>query len=390
MLLPSLHTDHVTANTLRATTYNYRVLQLAPYSLIPGFIGHQTERSFPNGSLAWTDNYVRDFDLIGFPYSLLSSVASAGLNLVHAMIPARDLSEFALLPASTVQFWMRWLDWPTQHRSELDAAIPILAAPASGGPDGWVTMEPSGRYGHFFLFNPYHRQHNASLLMTDALLLRAPLPGAAGIWLLTEEYPRQRVVSAFQYGETVTLNVDGDSATVYELRYEHWPSVAPGTRVLVGVSGIATVVNASTLRVAGVEGEAGTVSGPVRVLFPSRSEAAAVNRVTVNGVSVAFTAVDNAVALAGPLSFPGLYLPRAAPVGSVPDGFTGGKWTATVQVSAALLAQLALRRATYPHRVDCGRAGGRLAGAASAAALRRHPAPARGVEPDSTAGRGGH
>ena len=35
---------------------------------------------------------------MGFSYSLLSNIATAGLNLIHTFIPARDLEEFYLFP----------------------------------------------------------------------------------------------------------------------------------------------------------------------------------------------------------------------------------------------------------------------------------------------------
>lgn len=41
---------------------------------------------------------------MGFEYSLLSSIATAGLNNVFAMIPARDPAEFDLLPQAVINF----------------------------------------------------------------------------------------------------------------------------------------------------------------------------------------------------------------------------------------------------------------------------------------------
>ena len=213
MLLPTLHTDHNTANTVRSVNYNYRVYQLAPYAVIPGFINHQTERSFPNGTMAWSDLNVRDFDVMGFPYSLLSSVASAGLSLVNTLLPARDVSEFALFPASMVQFWKEWLDWPTLHMVELNAAIPIRP-PGMDQVDGWVTMEPSGWFGHLFLFNPNYPATNLTLVMTDALLLQPPPLGVMGAWLLSEVYPRPAALSTFQWGDTLNLTLDGQRHSV--------------------------------------------------------------------------------------------------------------------------------------------------------------------------------
>ena len=42
----------------------------------------------------------RDFDLLGYRYSLLSSIATGGLNNVMCYLPARDAEEFAKLPAA--------------------------------------------------------------------------------------------------------------------------------------------------------------------------------------------------------------------------------------------------------------------------------------------------
>ena len=328
---------------LRGVNWNYRIMQLAPYATIPGFIGHQTERSYPNGSLAWSDSYIRDFDLMGFPYSLLSTVASAGLNLVHTMLPARDLREYALLPASALSFWKQWLDWPTQHRAELEQAIP-LSAPGIDQVDGWVTMQPNGWLGHVFLFNPNLPRLNATLVMTDAMLLRPP-PLQLGTFLLSEVYPRPAVLRTFQYGDTVNFTLDGDSATVYELRLVLWAAM-PGP-TLVGAAGVVQVMG-DTLRVDGVSGEAGTSSGPVNVFMRRASDASAIQVVLVNGVSVSFGVSGNEVAIEQSLSFPGMYLPRSAQLGTVPPHFVGGAYSVPVRVSQELLDQLSLRAASYP------------------------------------------
>ncbi len=95
---------------------SYRQQQFQPMSRVPGFIFHQTERSDSKG-LSWTgkmklavhvslctDLYLRDFDFMGHEYSLLASIASAGLNNVFAMIPARDPGEFSDMPQSVIDF----------------------------------------------------------------------------------------------------------------------------------------------------------------------------------------------------------------------------------------------------------------------------------------------
>eukprot|EP00051_Salpingoeca_urceolata_P016581 m.221615 g.221615 ORF g.221615 m.221615 type:complete len:214 (+) comp18720_c0_seq6:166-807(+) len=96
--VPSLHTDHVAGDHVRGVNYIFSMGQLLPQERVPGFIFHQTERTNDNGSMPCTrgdhgicfDSNARDFDLLGYQYSLLSSIATAGLNNVHCMIPARD------------------------------------------------------------------------------------------------------------------------------------------------------------------------------------------------------------------------------------------------------------------------------------------------------------
>ena len=47
--LASLSTDHILADNLRLTNYRYR-LQMLPNDRIPGFMFHQSERSYNNGT----------------------------------------------------------------------------------------------------------------------------------------------------------------------------------------------------------------------------------------------------------------------------------------------------------------------------------------------------
>ncbi|CAF1503649.1 unnamed protein product [Rotaria sp. Silwood1] len=109
ILYPSLHTDKISADFMRQGNVELRFEHFASMNCILGFIGHQTERYSSNGSLPWIDNNLRDFDLMGFSYSLLSNIATAGLNLIHTYIPARDLQEFYLLPENFLEFWSYWL-----------------------------------------------------------------------------------------------------------------------------------------------------------------------------------------------------------------------------------------------------------------------------------------
>jgi hypothetical protein len=101
-----LHTDRLSANRQREVAYSYRQLEFCPPESLPGFAFHQTDRDpspkqaaiCPDGRCA-NASRARDFDLLGHRYSLLSSIATGGLNNVVCYLPARDSEEFERLPA---------------------------------------------------------------------------------------------------------------------------------------------------------------------------------------------------------------------------------------------------------------------------------------------------
>ena len=84
--------------------------QFLPSKRIPGFAFHQSERTDDNGTAPCTmdtdlcyDMNARDFDFLGYKFSLLSSIGTAGLNNVLCMIPARDQEEYALFPEEDLE-----------------------------------------------------------------------------------------------------------------------------------------------------------------------------------------------------------------------------------------------------------------------------------------------
>ncbi|KAK7248665.1 hypothetical protein SO694_0004003 [Aureococcus anophagefferens] len=131
--IANLHADHVAADNLRRVNYAYAAAQLLPPSRVPGFIFHQAERTDDNGTDAcfggvpWRDARAgrgparatlrpgggessgrcydvnaRDFDYVGYKYSLLASVGSGGLNNVVAFLPGRDAADAARARAMPV------------------------------------------------------------------------------------------------------------------------------------------------------------------------------------------------------------------------------------------------------------------------------------------------
>ena len=194
--VPTLSTDAVLANNLRRVNLVYRARQLLPSARVPGFMSHQSERHFDDGqaplcsaslrialhrtcahrgpavtvlraqgpaTLNYSATHRRDFDLRGFRYSLLSSIGTAGLNNVLAMLPARDAAEDTALPPETVAWARGWLDWTDSEAACLHHTIPLVAldrgaahgggAPRVGFLDGTASFLRDDSRGFLFLFN---------------------------------------------------------------------------------------------------------------------------------------------------------------------------------------------------------------------------------------------
>merc|ERR1719469_1676353 len=106
----------------------------------------------------------RDFDLLGYRYSLLSSVGSGGLNNVLNMLPARDLQEFRLFPKDDLAFVRDWLAWADDNVAllRLTRPVPSLSTPGLGLADGTIMLRTDNT-GAMFVFNPTARPLNVSL-----------------------------------------------------------------------------------------------------------------------------------------------------------------------------------------------------------------------------------
>lgn len=236
--IASLHTDHVAADNTRIVNHRYAVDTLLPPSRIPGFIFHQTERTDDNGTFPcagagagasnhWLcyDMNVRDFDLLGYKYSLLSTVGTAGQNLVVTMIPARDESEYSLFPKADRDFISRWVNWTDTNVGYLRNTLPIatLPGPGLGNIDGTSAM--SGDEGYLFLFNPNLPIHTASLMVDESIGLSNASVGAT--YSVNELFPRDgATVGSWKHGSSVNVTVGGSNARVLQLKKTASPLAA--------------------------------------------------------------------------------------------------------------------------------------------------------------------
>ncbi|CAF1007590.1 unnamed protein product [Rotaria sordida] len=323
ILYPSLHTDKIATNFMLPGNRELRLEHFGSMENIPGFIGHQSERFSADGRLPWQDHDIRDFDLMGFPYSLLANVASAGLNLIHNMIAARDLQEYYLLPERTLQFWTYWIQWTDKHIEEIRNSIPFLTE------HNWSLMKLNGINGFLFLFNPNYVQEHRMIRLDGQLNIKSPTQ--RGYWLLSEIYPEQKYLQLIEYNQTLDFLLDGQSATVFELSFISTVSKP----ILVGVSGTAFIANKNILMINGVYGEAGTqTTHPIFVIMP---EEQVIESVILNGNEKRFQQVKEFIILIDVLSFPGQYLPRSAQI-----------MNKSIIVSDLLLQQFIERQQEYP------------------------------------------
>ena len=348
---PDLHFDRVSANRLRYTTWRYRNFDFAPSELVPGFITHQTPRIDDKGELpvkivadARTglneqialSFRARDWDYLGWRFSLLSSIGTAGLNNVLNMIPARDLEEYRNFPDSDKAEFRRWIDWTAQNREFLRHTRTILGQPAIGRVDG--TSAIVGDKGYIFLFNPNSRRLNAEFALDSSIGLvtgekfvlkelaplegrRIPKPGT-GHWSL---------------GDRVSIGIDGTTAMVVE--------VVPATRsngstILFGAPGSAKL-NGRALELTGLRGEAGTVAD-LLVSVPAGTK---VLSVKANGRAVPFESEQ-----------PGLVRVRTR-FGGAPfrhsqlvevDGASDGVLTGRFLIPGRVFQQLSERKKRWP------------------------------------------
>jgi hypothetical protein len=226
VFIPTLHADHVAADQVRKINYGYAADQLIPASRVPGFMFHQVERRAPNGHepcrganpFCYSVN-TRDFDLMGYKYSVLSNVATAGLNHVLTMIPARDLQEYQLFPNEDLDFIHGWIAWSDSHMDALRNAAPIssLPRPGVGGVDGWHAMRADGT-GFLFLFNPNFQRFTANISIDEAIGISNASSEAS--WTALELHPNSKRHSRgpWKHSDVITLEVEGSGVLVLELQ----------------------------------------------------------------------------------------------------------------------------------------------------------------------------
>ncbi|KAJ9444402.1 hypothetical protein DIPPA_05933 [Diplonema papillatum] len=221
VFIPNFHQDLVTAHYLRYINYWYST-GLIPMDRIPGFVSHQTERTDDNGTYSCFggeplcyDSNIRDFDLLGYPYNYLSSIATAGLNQVWAMIPARDEAEFNLLPKADRDFIVGWGNWTDENIDVLRRmqTITTLPPPSYQSVDGTAGFSKSCDKGFIFLFNTGYVDMAVNLTLDSSLGYTCG--GRDVMYNVTELYPMHgRALGTWPSDTENSFVVGGNDARV--------------------------------------------------------------------------------------------------------------------------------------------------------------------------------
>lgn len=334
---PDLHTDRVSADRQRFAAWTYRMQRFCPPEIMPGFITHQTERSDAQRVMRRDRFRPRDWDILGWRFSLLSSIGTAPFNHVINFVPARDPDEFKALSDEDKHWFRAWLDWADENAALLKHLKPIIGPPMIGRVDG--TAACAGDRGFVFLFNPNYRQLDAEFALDPSIGLER-----GGPFVLEEWHPEKGLLighpqnGTWKLGDKVMLPMGGNQAVVLEIQ----PATeVPSHPILFNTRGTA-LVRGSQLELRDVEGEAGS-HREISVLLPGSTK---VRSLTINGVGAQFRQARN-VATAS-VRFAGEAFTRSQPMWTYDPLFSGGTIKASFKIPLRVFEQLRLRRKAWP------------------------------------------
>jgi hypothetical protein len=335
---PDLHFDRSSGNQQRLTTYWFRNVQFCPTELMPGFIGHQTARKDSEGNRVDRDFNIRDWDYLGWKYSLISSVATAPFAHCVDMIPARDSREFELFSKDTesLEFMRGWFDWTDENAEILRNLRSITGPPVMGRADGTAAFK--GDRGFIFLFNPNQRQVPVEFTLDESIGLTE-----GGPFVIKYLYPEEgKYIGAkgkgfFEYGDTVLLPMDGTSAWVLDVS----PAAECSLPLLLNVQGSARLTDGK-LQLTDVKGEVGTWAD-IQVMMP---EGTAVEQVKINGKKAPFKKRGNIIHVE--CGFEGSYFARNHAVTTYDPAFDGTVVTGAFTIPKNIFSQLKARKKAWP------------------------------------------
>jgi hypothetical protein len=334
---PDLHTDRVSADRQRFAAWKYRIERFAPPEIIPGYITHQTERTDAAGVMRRDRFRPRDWDVLGWKYSLLSSIGTAPFNHTISFIPARDEAEFKALSEADKAWFRGWLDWTDANAAVLKHVKPILGPPMIGRVDGTAAVD--GDHGFVFLFNPNYRKLDAFFSLDASIGMTT----GAG-FILKELYPEEGRLfgkpglGIWSPGDQVVVPMRGTEAVVIEIVPAPKKSKDP---ILFNARGQAALTG-GRLVLTGIRGEPGTTR-EILVALPAEFGP---STMTLNGENTTFTREKSVVKTS--IRFAGEAFGRAESLLPYDPAFSGGIRTGTFSVPARIFEQLRKRKESWP------------------------------------------
>ena len=332
---PDLHTDRVSAFHQRAISWNYRMVNFAPVEVTPGYMTHQTQRFDAKGVMHRDEWRTRDWDLLGWRYSVLSSIATGPINNVVDFLPARDMAEYRTFPRKDIIWLKNWIAWTERNFPYMKRMRPILGQPLIGRVDG--TSAIIGDTGYIFLFNPNYRAMNATFRLDggiglengDSFMLEEldPLPG--------RKYGKPRE-GFWKWGDTISIPMLGTSAIALRI----YPSSQTTLPITCNAAGDAILTDGQ-LKLTNVRGEFGS-ERELMVMLPYN---AWVNDVSINGKRVTLNRSMDLVN--SRVKFNGDAFYQAHQVGKYDPEFSGGRFHGEFTIPERIFAQLIDRKKNW-------------------------------------------
>lgn len=407
-----MHIDRTDGNRQRQMNYDYANNKLCQPSAMPGFFSHNTDRACgpPNPSVECNvrdfDFYGTPYTLLS---AVATGAANMVVNLIPSRDLGEFESfpiEETTYSTASVAFYRTWLDFARDNRALLLKTKPFPVPPAPGVIDGTYAIADNA--GYMFLFNPNSRALSTppGLIVFDAANLDIVCaPG--DVFAISEVWPVVAAnFSTVSCGANFSVAVEGRNALILSVApvaaaapalEEDEVSVALLGRLVRSAASATLLVKRGLLRLPlgdGVLADASTPAGtrpcaspvaPLYALVPTPLLNASVTvanggAVEVEGGGWVVTRASSSSLLSEATSGGCWPLPRSfSPAPVAPAGFTllaltrtaapptssfahsapidgmgfdpsfaGGVLNGTVNVPAAVIAQLAARAAAYP------------------------------------------
>lgn len=330
--ITDLSTDRVSAARQRFIAYKLMINDFVPVEIMAGFITHQTQRSDAKNVMHRDSFRIRDWDYLGWKYSLLSSISTAPFNHVVNYIPARDINESNSFSNSDKAFFNYWLDFTDKNVNYLRNIKPILGQPMIGKCDGTSAIIKDN--GYIFVFNPNYRELTADISLDNSIGLTS-----GKSFILKEIYPGNGVIQKgiLSYGEKVELSMPGISAKVFKIE----PAITGKKPLIINSTGEATV-QSDKLVLTDIEGIVGSIKS-ISIILPDKK---VIREVLVNGTAVAFSQSENNITCT--ISFKGDYFPKAYSLVEYSKQFKGDSLEATLVIPERIINQLIERKKSWP------------------------------------------